>query len=541
MKAITYWQSHPEHCRALNMKKYLIIWIILFSTIIAGCKTPNTYQEANMAVEQTQQQIKQRETELNAPPPAAVVLNDYYVNATPHKFKYQPAWIKQPIQLKADNLPFYIFAQRIVRHAPVTVEFGAELNRNKTISMDYHGTVQGALNQLAAQSDYSYEMNQDRITWSAFETKIFNISFMPGTSNYLVGQTANSANTNTQNNSSNGGSGGTTISTLRGNLGEQQYSNLQGNLSIWKDLNETLNDLKSPDGKIIVSEATTTVTVRDHPANVDAIARYIQQLNKDLSQQVSLKVEVLEIELNKQFNYGINWNLLAKNISTTIGGKLWHTGIALSGSLADDTNLATNLAGGIASGSGLSTLRLGTTNSNTIINALSQQGKLRVVTQPTVVTMNDQMAEIRITQDTGYLQSVSTTSVTNEGTTTSLTPGRVTDGFTLYLLPKIEKNKIYLQISSTISKLTALTKVESGTDTTTEQNIQVPTLSEKSFNQRTMLDSGNTLVITGFKQLTDESRKNALFGIDALGGKGAKNQNVQTIVLITPIIINNRG
>lgn len=52
-------------------------------------------------------------------------------------------------------------------------------------------------------------------------------------------------------------------------------------------------------------------------------------------------------------------------------------------------------------------LSIGKVNgTQSLINALSKRSKLRIVTKPEVVAMNNQIASIRITQDTGYIASV---------------------------------------------------------------------------------------------------------------------------------------
>ena len=522
----------------MRRSKFSSIVIILSfcSLLISGCKTPASYRAANDAADHNQHEIEKRQHQALNPEPPVVSLSSYYVDTKPIQIDQFSAWLRQPLRLQANGLPFDLLAQRIMRDVPMAVSFGADVSRSKPITMSYQGTVQGALDQLAAASGYAYTLEDHSLAWSALVTRTFNIAFMPGTSNYLVGQIAGGSATQT---SSSGN-----VVTTSGNLDEQQYSNLQGRLSVWQDLARTLDNLKSPDGKVVISEATTSVTVNDHPPNVRAMATYITQLNKDLSRQVSLKVEVLEITLNDAFNYGINWNLAANEIVKNVDGHRWQVPVSLGGNLATSTNI-TNAD----ENAGLASLQLGGATSNAIINALSQQGKLSVVTQPTVVTMNNQIAEIRITKDTGYLQSASTSSVVNGATTTTLTPGIVTDGFTLYLLPKIQNSSVYLQISSTLATLTALQNYNSETGTSSAPSsssgganfIQLPTLTEKHFNQRTVVQTGSTLVITGFKQLTDQTAKNSLFGVDQLGGKGANRKNVQTIVLITPTIISNQG
>ena len=128
--------------------------------------------------------------------------------------------------------------------------------------------------------------------------------------------------------------------------------------------------------------------------------------------------------------------------------------------------------------------------------------KVSVVTEPEVTTMNNQIAEVRITRDTGHLQSVSTTSIDNQGSTTALTPGVVTDGFSLFLLPKIRHHEVYLQGGSTLSTLMQLVQVSnqvSGTTNANIQAIQVPTLSRKPFQSGAPgCDRVRTLIIAGY-------------------------------------------
>ena len=154
-----------------------------------------------------------------------------------------------------------------------------------------------------------------------------------------------------------------------------QYSRLESGTDIWSDLEKSLNNLISPDGKVMVSQATTTVTVQDHPANVDKIESFIEKLNSTLSQQVLLDVQVLDVNLNHGFSYGINWNLIGSVASlqgnTTplnLSGVGGSTGIILGfGKQVSNNNTPDD-------GSGSS----GGSVSQIAINALKQQGNISV-------------------------------------------------------------------------------------------------------------------------------------------------------------------
>ena len=229
---------------------------------------------------------------------------------------------------------------------------------------------------------------------------------------------------------------------------------------------------------------------------------------------------------------GINWDAIVRTF----------TNFQFIGDLADATTISpVAMAGGTTSG--IASFMIGKNEHQTFIKALDLQGKVHVVTNPQVVTMNNQMASIRITNDTSYVKSVSTTQTPDAGTTSSITPGTVTDGFTLYVLPKIQGDKVFMQISSTLSDLLSITKADNaptGTnvkDQTTFTAIQTPTLSQKVFNQRTALHSGETLIVAGYRRVRDETSEAKYFTVAALGGKGSESENIETLVLITPIVL----
>lgn len=525
------------------MKKSIIKLAIISITaamLLGGCSSRQTLKDADLNAQKVATNIDQQKTAADAIAPPVVVNPGYYVDINPVDMDTQPAWLKSRISISGQQLPFSFLTSHILRNTGVIIKYSPETQKNRPVSINYSGTIKGALETLASKTNYAYTVGAQELAWAAFVSKTFNIAFMPGTANYLVGQNSNgnsSSNSSSSSSSSSSTSTNTSGSSAVGAMSDQQYSGLQGtSISIWNDLKNALNELKSTEGKVYVSESTTSVSVYDHPNNVDAIDRYITQLNKDLSQQVKLKVQVLEIELDKAHELGIDWNVAQHILGATY---------KLIGPMASATNVA---AGSYLTASAYSptAFQVTTGTSSALIQALSMQGKLSVVTEPMVTTMNNQVAEIRITTDTSYLASVSLAlpTASNTTTTASLTPGSVTSGFTLYLLPKIKDNQIYLQISSTLSTLVALTSyttnLSTSGSTTQQATITAPTTAEKRFNMRTLVPNGSTLVIGGFKQKTDNSRESKMFGVKALGGEGAHSQNKETILLITPVISENQ-
>jgi len=68
--------------------------------------------------------------------------------------------------------------------------------------------------------------------------------------------------------------------------------------------------------------------------------------------------------------------------------------------------------------------------------------------------------------------------------------------------------------------------------------IQVPNITQKQFNQRSVIATGDTLILSGFKQVGNQANAMQLFQSQELGGKAAVEQTSETIILVTPIILH---
>jgi type IVB pilus formation R64 PilN family outer membrane protein len=511
--------------------------LILFATLSA-CAT-KTYRQADASVDATQQAIEFHQQHI---PPPVLVKKGFYVDTRAIPLKKTPTWLEQRISLQARSMPLNMLVNRMLRQTPIVVSYDTTVRSQQPVTIDYSGTIEGALDKISAQTHYHYDFDDSNLTWSAYISKTFNIAFMPGTSNYLVGQSQTSSESNGNINAAAPSNpsgffgptplGSTTTAGPAGGMHDQQFSSMAGQLSVWNDLKQTLDQLKSRSGKVYVSESTASVNVRDYPENVEAMSRYIAQLNRSLSKEVSIRVQVLEIQLDKDYSSGIDWNVVAK----TLGTQFRLIGGLASATIPDSANA---IVGGGAS-SAITSFAIGKGDAQTLISVLNRQGKIRIVTQPQVVTMNNQIASIRITQDTGYIQSVSSTAFgTQDSVTSTITPGTVTDGFTLYVLPRIEADKVYMQITSTLSNLLRLVKESTGKGYQQFNSIELPTIAQKAFNQRSVVASGQTLVIAGFKRLRDQTNEADMMGIEQLGGKGSQSQNIETLMLITPVILRD--
>jgi type IVB pilus formation R64 PilN family outer membrane protein len=529
------------------IQKTIVLFAVVF-LFLPGCTSTAMFHqtEGNIAdVRLRQIDSRHSSDALAKPEPALVVNQGLYVDKTPISLERTPSWLRNKIIIRGDQLPFSYYSRTVAAGGgrPILTRYQVGLDPNAKISVNYSGTVKGALDLIASKSGYVYTIRGTNIYWQAFITKSFDIAFMPGSSDYMMGKAASASGSLMT--AGGGGGASTTVAGIIDDSSSSQYSNLKGTLSVWKDLEATIKELMSPDGKVITSEATTTITVKDRPSNIELISRFIANMNNNLSKQVLIKVQVLEVQLTSDYTYGINWDI----VQNAFAGSNW----AIIGNFGTPVTI-TSLTGGTTPpiyGIQANKAIGNQTWWGALLNALTQQGKVSVVTEPRVVCLNNQVSVIRIASSEGYIASVQNTSTGGGGTSTAaqntvtsqITPGTLITGLTLYVLPKIMNNKIYLQVNADLSNKVSLQAISSTTGTTpgaasTAPIIQVPKVTQKQFNQRSMIKSGDTLVLSGFRQVSNQTGAMQFLDSQNLGGRGASQFNTETIVLITPIILH---
>lgn len=511
--------------------RFVRFFAVLFVALaVAGCKPPPTFDVIEGQVDQAKSSLDESENSEYTRPAPVLTQTGAYVNTKKISLQQPPSWLRQQITVHGNNLPLSFYTAELLDNTGVIVRYDSSVDRKQLISMDYKGTLRGALDDLAVISGLAYDIDykKNMLTWSYFVTKTFDISFVPGASSFTLGGSLTA------------GSSDDTADVQSGYdvTEDSQSSTLVGTPSVWVDMQATIQNLMSEDGKVGVSQSSTTITLRDHPSNVQAIGEYIEKINQELTKQVRVQVRILEVELDKGFEFGINWNLVNQssrkflNFSSNAFDNVSQTSLS-------PQSLEINILSG------------GWQGTDTFIKAIQEQGKVSIITQPTLVTLNNQTGQVIIQEQENYISSID--GYLNEGGSSSSTEtGTVSTGLNLYILPKIRDEDVILQINGTLSALVSLDKfnlstgeisdTDSGTDSNTLSTgpnfVQLPKVNLKNINQRAIVKDGNTLIIAGFKSLNNTANREKVLFSQALGSKAAKVNNTEILFLITPTILS---
>ncbi|OCQ53410.1 Outer membrane lipoprotein BfpB precursor [Photorhabdus australis subsp. thailandensis] len=380
------------------------------------------------------------------------------------------------------------------------------------INVNWHGSLAGLLDSVVLSVGLHWKVHNGAVHIFKTETRVFQIYALPGTDALSASVTATTSATF---------GGGSLGGEDSGNSGSSQTLATSLTRSVMDEIKKTVSNMLTPgEGKLTLSMATASLVVTDSPEVLDRIKDYIDQQNKLLTTQVVLNVKILNLMFDRSDQYGVDWSLAYKSAHIGVGGE--------GSSAIDGNGISTNIH----------ILKGPFSDSTLLIKALSDQGKVSIVTQPSVTTLNLQAVPMQVATQTGYVSSISNTSTPQVGTSVGIEPATVTTGFNMLMLPYAMADKqILLQYNISLSDLKRLEKFgekETG-------QVQLPTVDLRAFSQKVRLHSGETLVLSGFEQQSDTSDRSGLGSPDNqfLGGgrEGKRNHNV-IVVMITPIVVD---
>jgi type IVB pilus formation R64 PilN family outer membrane protein len=394
--------------------------------------------------------------------------------------------------------------------APVTRDAGSMGNTLRGVY--WQGSLSGLLDNVITRLGLSWRYEQGRISIFYVNTKTFPVMFMDS-------KTAFSSKVVSGTTTSSGTSGGSSGGGMSGDVNTSQTTTMEMTSGLYNDLQNTIKAMLTPGtGRLFLAAGMLTVT--DTPRVLDAVGHYIDDRNMELNRQVVLNVKVFSVEKRRQDQLGIDWN--AVFTSGSVGGSL--------------TSAFTDASTSAMTG-GLSILDGKFANSKAFVNALAEQANVSLVTQQASTTTNMSAVPVQVGTQQDYASQVNTDSTANVGTSTSITKSTITTGFNMTMLPYIMPNspKIELQFSINMSD-----DPTSRTFTSGESSIELMKTRLKTFNQRVILSSGQTLVLSGFQQVNNTSGKQGVGSASFFGlGGGANGQKDDTmlVILITPTLL----
>ncbi|TWX72720.1 pilus (MSHA type) biogenesis protein MshL [Colwellia sp. C1TZA3] len=340
-----------------------------------------------------------------------------------------------------------------------------------------------------------------------------------------------SSGSNNGNSGSNGGGSGSNNQSGSGNSGVNIST--ENESDFWSELKETLTALVGNENgrSVIVSPQAGLITIKAMPAEITAVKRFIATTEEHLRRQVIIEAKIMEVTLNDDYQQGVKWDQVLGHIEST------DIGFSTSGNIAGNTIAST--IGGITNLSFLNKDFSG------VIELLSTQGNVQVLSSPRITATNNQKAIIKVGEDEYFVTDVSSTTTTGTSTTTTpeidLTP--FFSGIALDVTPQIDADgEVILHVHPSVT----ITDEQTKTIRLSDQDIILPLAQSSVRESDTIIraKSGEIVVIGGLIETrkVDLESKTPFFGdIPIVGAlfksKSESVQKKELVILLKPIVI----
>jgi MSHA type pilus biogenesis protein MshL len=280
---------------------------------------------------------------------------------------------------------------------------------------------------------------------------------------------------------------------------------------------------RNPNGpRYVLNQSTGTLYVKGRPSQVATVSQQVANYKAVLGRQVLIEAQILDIELNDDFQYGVDWSRLKGNAAVAFGANPMSLG-SITTSVPDASNPGRTLtipASALgAAGTSQFGVAYGTPTQSIAINMLKTFGAVHVLSNPSIRVKNTQPAVVSVGRNERYI-SQTTSNVSNSGggqstTSANVITGNLFDGVMLGVIPFIsDDGTINLTINpvQTTIKPGSSDLINVGTDQN-PQRISLPKVDFKGITTSLSMRSGDMVILGG---LIDESGNRAKSGLPGL-------------------------
>lgn len=539
------------------------LYMLLASTVLAGCGTqagaPSSAFErsADEDIVNTRNEVQrtalavEKQNKLNIEQAALAVTQEANTLAL---LRSEPRF-----DLILNNAPARDVYMALVAETPWSLTMHPDVQGVVSTSLR-RVTVKEALEALREMYGYDFRMDGNRISIFAptAQTRSFVVNYLTSQrvgqsdirvnagSNTVAGGAGSTSNTNGLSGNTAGSSGQST-----GSVSTQIQTSSTADL--WKEMGDAIRSMVEPgSGKhVLITPQASLITVRALPDELRQVEQYLQSVKGAVQRQVMLEAKIIDIELNDNYQSGVDWNRLFTQLgNTTISaGILGAAGV--KGLPAGGSNIP-GLVSMPALGSGAFGLSVGSSNFEAVLAFLESFGSTRVLSSPRIATLNNQRALLKVGTDEFFITSATPGSTTSSGTSNgnpivnppTLNWASFFSGIALDVTPQIdESNVVTMHVRPSVSTVSERTR---DLDLGTAGTYKLPT-ARSSVNETdtvVRIENGQMVAIGGLMQSESDNGLSGLPGASTAGGLSSLVSNQrrvgkkrELVVLIKPTVI----
>ena len=489
----------------------VVFAIVVIATMTGGCATPQPQSPGqkgygDLEADPPHQVLAQAKKAARPGPPPftehmAPLAKEIALDDTLYSLAFENARLGEVITALTHDVDFNLSIEsEIDLDKPVTVQL-------RDVTLDE------ALDMIVVNgAGYAWAFENGTLQIKRFDSHIYHLDFLD-----LVGETSIDV----------GGDmlgSGVEDSGVAGKFQIKAAKPAQSS-DLWFAVGEALEGMKSEEGQLRINRNAGVIYMQDSPRRIATMVQFLDSLSESLHRQVFIEARIMEVVLNDNTTYGIDWTEF--NVQFTSS---W-------GALPDVFELAFNNNGSIVKGS--------ESRFQAVLDFLRTQGDVRVLSNPHLSVMNRQSAVLTVGYQFPYADI--------DGVDRDLETGVVTFGTSIRRAILGLQLGITAQISSdgmvtfhivpTITRIDREVDVEIPTAGIGSQSISNPVIDLQELATTVRVREGNSFVLAGLIQNIRTVNNEGLPILGDLPYLGelfkhieTTDQNSELVILVTPYI-----
>lgn len=472
------------------------------------------------------------------------------------------------VTLQANDVDVRNLLKAIADQAGLNLVLPASLSSEpRTLSLSLKSVpASQAFEEITRALDLSGEVRDNMLVVRAFEERVFDMDFLltMSSADFQAGGDVFGA-------SSIGGEGTSVAAAGNGSSGLRSSFSVNGrntnDVNPYEQIERMLVSLiggqsseagyfsgafDSQTATYTLNRSTGTLFVRARPSQLAAVGRLVEHYKSVLNRQVLIEAQILDVELNDQFSYGVDWGFLRNQVALSYSANPLTLG-AINSTVPNAANAGRSVlipatALGNAGTPSLGLAQSGT-NHNIGLDLMKTFGAVHILSNPSIRVRNTQPAVVSVGSNMRYIAQSSSNTQNGGGgllaTTASVVTSNVFDGVMLGVIPFVsDDGSIHLTINpmQTSVQESSMALVEVGS----EQNplkISLPRVDFKGMTTSLSLNDGDMVILGGLIGEGGSRSKNGVPGItdipwlgEMLGGL-AESTSARELVLVLRVKI----
>lgn len=480
--------------RSFIFLTFLIVILLTF-LIVMGCATPETGEKKAPIT-----------TGPQPPPPVKEKLEELIVSPIEEE-------IKEPEKL-------YTLSFREADIHEILTVLSREAKLNIIVDPDVMGKVTVDLKEVTLSKaldclliplglQYKREANFIRVSPIKMQTRMFTLNYLTTqrTGRAMITGVGGRAETAT-----------TTGTEVTGGAAAGSFIKVETSdtADLWKEIEEGLKNISSEEGRLVINRISGLILATDFPQNLSKMAEFLEGVEGSVQRQVMIEAKILEVALFDEYEMGLNWAavkvsdfpILSQSINPV--SKIFQIGIT-------DHDFSA------------------------LLDAMSKQGEINILSSPKVSTLNNQPAMVKVARDDVYWERefvYGYAAPTAGGQAMGFSrPRWITIGILLGVTPQIGSDGlITMNIHPSVTE-----KV--GESESPEGDV-APILDVRETNTVVKVKDGQTVVIAGLMQEREEREVTGVPFLQKIPLLGAifrktveKKKKTELVIMLTPTVV----